>query len=441
MKKRLNELSVVTERVLSEAKKLGATDVAVSALIEEGFSVNARLGELERLEHHREKQLSLTVFFDQHKGSLSISDTSEEAIQHAVKKACDIANYTQADPCHGLADKILLAKDVPDLDLCHPWALTPEEAIERAIACEAEARNADKRLTNSEGAEIATHEAAQVCANSRGFHAAVSTTFHTVGCALIAEKEGEMERGYRYASARDYRDLPSLSEIAKTAAEKTLSQLGAQKIKTCKVPVVFHRDVSRTLLVSFLSAINGHNLYKQSSFLLDTLDKPVFSKHIQLDERPFLPKAVGSTAFDSDGVATAAKQIVEAGVLKSYLLDVYAARRLNMQTTANAGGVHNLFLNSQVDDLAALLKKMDKGLLVTSLMGQGVNIVTGDYSRGATGFWVENGEIQYPVSEVTIAGHLGEMFKQIVAVADDAEAYSNIRSGSLLIEQMTVAGG
>jgi PmbA protein len=435
-----SSLSTIVEKVLDHAKTLKATDAAVNTSIDEGFSVNVRLGEVDRLEHHREKSLYITVYFDKHKGSVSVSDTSDEAIKSAVEKACNIARYTQADPCHGLADKALLAKDIPDLDLYHPCDLTPQEAIEKAKQCEQEALSQDKRLTNSEGAEISTHESRSIFANSRGFHAEVAGTFYTAGCSLIAEHEGEMERGHRYINSRDFHDLPTLSSIAKKAAEKTLAKLGATKIKTCKAPIVFHRDVSRSLIGSFLSAINGHNLYKQSSFLLDSLDKPIFAEHIQLDERPLLLKGVASSAFDGDGVAKREKHIVESGVLQQYLLDVYSARRLNMQTTANAGGVHNLFLNAQVDALDDLLKQMNTGLLITSLMGQGVNIVTGDYSRGASGFWVENSEIQYPVSEITIAGHLGEMFKNIIAVADDAEPYSNIRSGSLLIEEMTVAG-
>ncbi|MAZ77628.1 MAG: metalloprotease PmbA [Legionellaceae bacterium] len=437
----LKPLTAIAQKALDYAKQLNATDASVNTSIDKGFSVNVRLGEVDRLEHHCEKSLYVTVYFDKHKGSVSISDTSDQAIKDAVEKACNIARYIQADPYHGLAEKELFATDIPDLDLYHPSALTPQAAIEKATACEKAAFATDKRLTNSEGVEIATHEYHNVAANSRGFHAETSGTFHTVGCGLIAEQDGQMERGHRYVTVRDFSAMPNLSAIAKTAAEKTLSKLGAKKIKTCKVPVVFHRDVSRGLIGHFLSAINGHNLYKQSSFLLDALGKPIFAKHIQINERPFLPKGIASSAFDGDGVAKQERAIVEGGVLQHYLLDVYSARRLNMKTTANAGGVSNLFLNSQVDGLDELLKKMNTGLLVTSLMGQGVNIVTGDYSRGASGFWVENGEIQYPVSEITIAGHLGDMFQHIVAVAGDAEPYNNIRSGSLLVEQMTVAGG
>lgn len=437
----LNHLQDLTEKILKETKKQGATAAVVHTMQEEGFSVSVRMQETERVEYHRSKNISLTVYFGQKKASVSTSEIHQDAITDIVKKACSIAQYTQEDPCHGLPEAELMAKNMKDLDLYHPWDTTPEAAIEMALACEKQALAFDQRIVNSEGVEISTGKVYVAHGNSHGFLAVTPGTRHHAACALIAKEKGEMERDDGYTTARRYQDLKSMSELANLAAEKTIKRLGARKLTTRKVPVIFRHEISRGLIGAFLSAINGHRLYKKSSFLLDSLNQPIFPKIINIYENPFIPRGLGSSYFDGEGVATNAKKFIDQGILKSYLLDTYSARQMKLTTTGNAGGAHNLFVDATCPGgVYALCQKMGTGLLVTELMGQGINYVTGDYSRGASGFWVENGEIQYPVSEVTIAGNLKNLYANMVAVSDDVDVNSSTRVGSILLEEMMVAG-
>jgi PmbA protein len=437
----LDYLRVLTETILKEAKNQGATETVVHAMQEEGFSVGVRMQEVERVEYHRNKNIGVTVYFDKRKASVTTSETSAESIKEMVKKACSIAQYTQEDSYSGLPDAELMAKNIRDLSIYHPWEIAPEAAINQALLCEKQALSVDKCITNSEGVDISTNKIHVAHGNSHGFLTAVSSTRHSASCVLIAEQNNEMERDSSYTTARDAGDLMDMNILASIAAEKTLKRLGARKLSTRKVPIIFKNEVARGLVKSFLSAINGHHLYKKSSFLLDHLDKKIFPSFVHIHENPFVLKGLASTCFDGEGVATSAKDFIKGGVLQSYILDVYAARKLNLHTTGNAGGVYNLFVDSTLSGgLSALCKQMGTGLLVTDLMGQGVNLVTGDYSRGASGFWVESGEIQYPVSEITIAGNLKEMFQNLIAISDDIDLNSSIHTGSILLEEMTIAG-
>lgn len=436
----LTALQEQAKQMLDLSQQHGATQAEVSVSASQGFDVNVRNAAVETLSYHDGKQIQLTFYMGLKKAMVSSSDTDPASVLALVKKACTIAQYAQEDNCHGLADANLMAKELMDLDLYHPWAMTPQQAIEQAIAAEAVGLAYDKCITASDGVELSQQQTHSVYANSHGFMAPVQTTKHGLSCVLIAKAASQMERDYDYSIARDARDLLPFSQIAEQAAARTIRRLSPQKIKTCRVPVLFEARIAHSLLGHFLSAISGRNLYRQSSFLLDSLNKPIFADHIDIDERPHLPKALGSAAFDSEGVATQNKSIVSGGVLNSYLLGSYSARKLKRQTTANAGGVHNLLVKTSDHDLPALLKKMDRGLLVTELMGDGVNLVTGDYSQGICGFWVENGNIQYPVAEMTVASNLREMFRQIIAIGNDINPNSAVSCGSILLEEMTVAG-
>ena len=438
----LQELQTLSRDLLAKAKAKGASSVEVAASVSGGFSLNVRMGDVETVEYHHDKSMGLTVYFGQRKGSASTSDMRAQSIAQTVDAACAIAKMTSEDPCNGLADKALMAWDYADhpLDVYHPWQLTPEQGIELALACEAKARKGDARISNSEGVSISTGESARVYANSHDFVGAVASSRHSISCSLLAKQAESMQRDYYYSVGRSATDLCTWDELAKRAVERTVRRLGATSIATCQVPVIFEASIASGLLRSFRAAISGGNLYRKSSFLLDQLDKPVFAPHIHIHQRPHLSTGLSSALFDGEGVQTADRDFVQQGVLTSYVLGSYSARKLGMQTTGNAGGVFNLSIDGGDDDLSALLKKMDKGLLVTELMGQGVNIVTGDYSRGASGFWVENGEIQYPVEQITIAGNLCDMFKQLLAVGNDIDKRGGIYTGSLLIEQMTIAG-
>lgn len=428
------------ELMLAEAKRQGATSAEAGLSVESGLSVNVRLGEVETVEHNRDKIMGATVYFGQHKASASTTDFSPEAIKSTVKAACDIARHTEEDQYAGLADADLMAKDIPDLGLyCH-WNLSAEGAIELAQECEAVARNFDQRITNSEGSSVSTHDGYRLYANSHGFSGGYASSRHSLSCTVIGETENGMQRDHWYTVARDPVNLESATEVGQKAAQHTLDRLDARKIPTCQSPVIFSAEVARGLLGSFLSAINGNNQYRKSSFLLDHIGKQIFPGRFTIDERPHLMGALGSAAFDNEGVATQNRNWIENGVLQGYVLDSYSARRLNMQTTGNAGGVHNLFISNDDKTREDLLKEMGTGLLVTEVMGQGVNIVTGDYSRGASGFWVENGEIQYPVEEITIASTLQEMYQQLVYVGNDVDTRGNLQTGSWLIEKMSVAG-
>jgi PmbA protein len=433
-------LTIIVKSILQEALSQGATSAEVDVGVNKGFSVTARKGDVESVEYNQDKALDITCYVGKRTGSASLSDLRPDAIRSAVQAAINIAKFTDEDPFTGLAEKELMAFNYPPVDVSYPWHISVEEAIELAKACEAKAVAKDKRITNSEGAVVSTIDVKHVYGNTEGFIGFFPVTRHEISCVLIAKKGDEMQRDYSYTVACDPTLLESIDVIANQAVDRTVRRLGAQRLSTCRVPVIFAADEARGLLGHFIGAISGGNLYRKTSFLLDHLGKPIFPSHVKIDERPFLPKGLGSSPFDDDGVATRQNVFIEDGILKSYCLGVYSARKLNMQTTGNAGGVHNLFINTGKKDLAGLLKTMNKGLLVTELMGQGVNLVTGDYSRGAAGFWVENGEIQYPVEEITIAGNLREMYANLVEVGNDVDQRGNIKTGSILLEQMMIAG-
>lgn len=434
------QLEDLVRDILAEARAQGASAAEAGVSLETGLSVTARLGEVETIEYNRDKGLGVTVYFGGRKGSSSTSDFTPEAVREAVRAACGIAKYTAEDEYAGLAEAALMARDVPDLDLCHPWDISAEQAIELAIECEAAARGMDVRITNSEGGSVSSHQGYRVYGNSHGFIGAYPSTRHSLSCAVIGGEGERMQRDYWFTVARDSAGLEAAAEVGRRAAQRTLRRLDARRLTTCQVPVIFAAEIATSLLSHFTSAIRGGALYRKASFLLDHLGKQIFPAHIHIHEQPHLKRALGSTPFDNEGVATQARDIVRDGVLQGYILDSYAARKLGMQTTGNAGGVHNLVIDPGALDLDGLLRRMDKGLLVTELMGMGVNAVTGDYSRGAAGFWVENGEIQYPVEEITIAGNLRDMFMRIAEVGNDVEVRGGTRTGSILIEEMMIAG-
>jgi PmbA protein len=433
-------LTALVQEVLAEAKKQGATTAEAAVNISQGLSVNVRLGEVETVEHTRDKGLGLTVYVGQRTGSASTTDFGREALCDTVRAACAIARHTAEDDCSGLADPDRLAREIPDLDLHHPWNPGVDKAIVLARECEAAARGVDKRITNSEGASLSTHEGIEVYGNTHGFLGAVAGSRHSLSVSVIAQDEAGMQRDYWYTAARDANTLDSPAMVGHLAANRTLKRLNARRLSTRQCPVLYEAPIASSLLSHFVGAIRGGALYRQASFLLDSLGKKVFADFVRIHEQPHLKGAMGSAAFDNEGVATAPRDLVHDGVLLGYVLNSYSARKLKMPTTGNAGGVHNLTIAPGSDDLAALLKRMDTGLFVTELIGFGVNPVTGDYSRGAAGFWVENGEIQYPVEEITIAGSLKEMFRHLAAVGSDVDLRGNIRTGSILIENMTLAG-
>lgn len=435
-------LSAVVEHVLAEAKKSGASAAEAGVNINQGLSVTVRLSEVETVEHTRDKGMGVTVYFGQRSGSASTTDFSPEALRETVRAACTIAKYTAEDDCAGLADPDRLARDFPDLDLYHPWNPSMEQAIEQARTAETVARHVDPRITNSEGASLSTHEGLEVYGNTHGFLGTVAATRHSLSLSVIAQDERGMQRDYWYTVARHPQGLESPETVGREAARRSLRRLGSRQLSTRECPVLFEAPVASSLLSHFVSAVRGASLYRQASFLLDGLGKPVFADFVRLHEQPHLKGAAGSAAFDGEGVATRARDLVRNGILEGYVLDSYSARKLKMTTTGNAGGVHNLAIDPGPDnlDLAGLLQHMHTGLLVTEMIGFGVNIVTGDYSRGAVGFWVENGELAYPVEEITIAGNLRDMFRHIRVAGNDVDTRGNLRSGSILIENMTVAG-
>jgi len=436
----VKQLQALLENVLSEAKILGASSAEASINIGTGLNVNVRMNDVETIEYNRDKGLGVVVYFGHRKGAASTTDFSKEAVRNTVISACNIAKHTQEDPCAALADADLMATTYPDLDLYHPWGLAPAEAIEIGKQCEAAAFSSDPRIINSEGAAVSSHQSYRVYGNSHGFIGGYSGTSHNVSCVVLAGESDEMQRDYWYSIARDHTELDPVVSIGEKAAERAVSRLGARSIPTCRAPVVFSAEIAASLVRHFLSAIQGRNLYRQSSFLLDKLGEQVFPDFINIHENPHLPRAMGSAPFDKEGVLTRNNVMVRNGVLESYVLGSYAARKLGMQTTANAGGVHNLVIDPVNEGLESLLDVMGSGLLITELMGQGVNIVTGDYSRGAAGYWVEKGSIQYPVHEITVAGNLGDIFMKIQGIGNDVDTRGNIRSGSILVDSMTVAG-
>lgn len=434
------QLADLVEQVLDEARAEGASAAEAALAASSGLSVTVRLGEVETLEHDRGKGLGVTVYFGQRQGSASTSDFSTAALRRTVEAACRIARHTAPDPCNGLADASLMARDIPDLDLYHPWELGAEQAIDRARACEDAARGLDARIINSEGATVSRHEATRVYGNTHGFLASLSGTRHSMSCAVIAQDADGMQRDYWYSASRDPAALEAPAAVGRRAAERAVQRLGARQLTTRSAPVLFAAEVAGGLFGHFIGAIRGSSLYRRSSFLLDHLGRPVFPPGFHIAEQPHLRGAAGSAPFDNEGVTTRERDLIGDGVLQGYVLDSYSARRLGMQTTGNAGGVHNLVVAHGDEDRAGLLRRMGTGLLVTSLMGMGVNTVTGDYSRGAAGFWVEDGELAYPVQEITISGNLRDLFMGIRAVGSDVDERGNIRTGSVLIEQMTIAG-
>jgi PmbA protein len=438
--KSTDELKVVMKKVMDLAKKKGATDSSVAINLDAGFSVDVRMGKVETVAFSEDQGVCLNVYVGNSKGSASSSDTSESALESMVSAAVDIAMVSAADPCFGLPDKELLSNKLPDLDLYYPWQLTPEEAIEKAIYCENKAMSLDKRITNSDGAQLSTYTFCLGQANTNGFEGFIQSSRHSVSCSLIAEDKSGKQRDYDYTTARCSEELICLDELAKSTVKRTTSRLGAKKVKTQKLPILFSSRISSGLFSSFIGAISGSNLYRKSTFLLDSLGQQIFPTGINIHEQPHMFGGLGSAPFDGEGVPTRSNVFVEDGKLRQYVLSTYTARKMGLKTTANSGGVFNLTVDPTAGSQADLLKKMDKGLLVTELMGQGVNILTGDYSRGASGFWVENGKIQYPVEEFTIAGNLKNMFSNIVGIGSDINHNISTNCGSVLIEEMTVAG-
>lgn len=438
----LDTLKQVTQDVLQLAKSAGASAAETEASFGAGQNVSVRMGEAENIEYNRDKGVSVTVYFGQQKGHASSSDLSQQALKDTVEAACDIAKYTAKDEFCGLADAHLMATEIPDLDLYHPWNISVEEAIEVAKRCEAAAFKVDKkRIINSEGAGVSNSENVFAYANSHGFVGGYPSSRHSISCSVIAEDSGNMQRDYWYTSARDMRDMESAEYVGKLAGERTVRRLGAKTITTCRVPVLFEAPLASGLISSLVGAISGGSLYRKSSFLLDSLGKQIASPLLNIEELPHLKKGIASSPFDSEGVATKSRKLVENGVLQGYMLSSYSARKLGMQTTGNAGGSHNLIVQHTHHSFADLLKLMGTGLLVTEVLGHSLNMVTGDYSRGAAGFWVENGVIAFPVEEITIAGNMKEMLQHIIAIGSDVNKQSSKQTGSILIENMTVASG
>jgi PmbA protein len=435
-----SDLESLVGRVLQEAHSQGASQAEAGISIESGLNLSVRMGEVETLEYQRDRGLGITVYFGQRKGSASTSDLSAAAIAEAVRAAASIARYTAEDACAGLADAALMAKDLPDLDLCHPWALEPDAAIELAQRCETAARDFDPRITNSEGASVSSHQGLRVYGNTHGFIGGYESTSHSLSCSVIGSERDSMQRDYWYSTARDATALESAEAVGRRAAERTVARLGARKLATRKSPILFVPEMARGFLGHFLGAMRGGAQYRQASFLLDGAGQQVFPEFVQLSERPHLRGALASAAFDNEGVVTQDREIVDHGVASTYLLDSYSARKLGLQTTGHAGGIRNLIVRPGELDYTGLLKQMDTGLVVTELIGQGVNGVTGDYSRGAAGFWVERGEIVYPVEEITIAGNLRDMYRNVIAVGNDVDLRGGIRTGSILVSEMTIAG-
>ena len=435
-----SDLERVIQQALDEAKHNGADAAEVHVGVDVGFAVTARASDVESLEHENSREFSVTIYHDQRTASASSTDLASTAIKAAVEKACTIAKYAEQDEYTGLAEAGELAYDYPTLDLYHHWPLTPKTAIEKAIAAEQYALALDQRLTQSEGVSISAYDSYHAYGNSHGFMGYYPESSHSFSCAMIAESKKGMQRDYAYTSSRHPADLEDFNAVATRAVENTLQRLDAVKIKTQTCPVLFVPRLAKRLWATLISAISGPNIYRQTSFLCEQMDQAILPAFITIGQRPHIFGAMGSAPYDNDGVKTRDLNYVEDGQLKSYVLGSYSARKLGLKTTGNAGGVFNLAVTYGDDDFAALLKKMHKGLVVVELLGHGVNIVNGNYSRAAVGLWVEDGKIQHAVHEVTIAGNLSEMFKHIVAVGNDVDARGNIHTGSVLIEKMTIAG-
>ena len=435
-----SELEDIVQSVLAAAKSAGVDQAEVAASHDIGLSTTARLGDVESLEYTNDRGVGITVYKDHKKGSASTSDFSAAALQETVAKAVSFATYTAADEHSGLADPERMASGAKDLELAHEWQLNPNDAIQIAIECEDAARAYDKRITNSEGATVGTNSGVRAYGNSHGFIASYPKTSHSVSCVVVGEADGAMERDYWYTAARDANLLETAASVGQKAAERTVARLGGQKIETGTASVLYAPESARGFIGHLIGAIAGSSQYRRSSFLLDAAGERIFPEFMQLQERPHLLGAMASASYDAEGVQTSDRDIIVDGVLQGYVLGSYSARRLGLQTTGNAGGVHNLLVPGNAGDLESMLRDMGTGLLVHELIGQGVNMVTGDYSRGVVGFWVENGEIAYPVHEITIAGNLKKLYQQIVAIGNDQDLRGGIHCGSVLVEGMTIAG-
>jgi PmbA protein len=435
----LDRLASLAEDTIRRARAAGATQAEVSASVDVGLNVNVRLGEVETVEHTRDRGFALTVFFGKRKGSASTADLNPDSIQATIDQACAIARFTEEDPAAGLADADRMATVFPDLDLWHPWDIDVDAAI--ALGCDIENAGRDlDGITNSDGASVNAGQSLSVYANSHGFLGRERGTRHSLSVALIAGDDDGMQRDYWYDSVRDATQFMDAAAMGRKAAERTLSRLGARRLSTRQAPVLFAPEIARSLIGHLLGAVSGGSLYRRSSFLLDHVGKQVLPSWLTIDEKPLIPRGLGSSVFDAEGVATIDSPLIVDGVLSRYILGSYSARKLGLQSTGNAGGVHNLLVGNGGESFEAMLKKLGTGLLVTEVMGQGVSIITGDYSRGASGFWVENGEIAYPVEEITIAANLRDMYTNLVAVGGDVDHRSHILTGSWLIENMTIAG-
>ncbi len=439
---RIPELKSIVSDALARARELGASQSEADVSLQKGLTTTVRLGEVETVEYQRDRGMGVTVYFGKRKGSASTADLSARAVSETVEKACDIARYTAEDECAGLADPDELARDIPDLDLDHAWDISPEQAVELARVCEAAGRVVDTRITNSEGATVGSHRGVRVYGNSHGFLAGYPSSSHSVSCVLLAQTGDDMQRDYWYSSARDARDLEAAEIIGRKAGERAVTRLGARKLSTQRARILYAPEVARGLIGHFLGAVRGSSQYRKSSFLLGASGQQVFPSFVELRERPHIAKGLGSSPFDGEGVVTRDRELVRDGTLQGYVLSSYSARKLGLRTTGNAGGTHNLLVESTNGgvDAAGLMRQLGTGLLVTELMGQGVNGVTGDYSRGASGFWVENGTSMYPVHEITIAGNLKDMYRNIAAIGSDVDLRGSVRVGSILISEMTIAG-
>lgn len=435
-----NTLKDVVQRVLEEAARLQVDQVEVSASHDIGLAATARLGEVENLEYTNDRGVWVTVYRNRRKGSASTSDFGRAALLEAVQKACSFARYTAEDEHAGLADAERMAKDPPDLDLAHAWPLASDDAIRLAIECEDAARESDARITNSEGATVATNSGIRAYGNSHGFIGAYAKTSHSLSCIVVGEEDGVMERDYWYTAARNPAELESAEAVGRRAAERTVRRLGARKIPTMTAPVLFVPELARGFIGHAVGALAGTAQYRKSSFLLGAAGDRVFPDFLRIEERPHIAAAMASAPYDAEGVATTDRDLVVDGVIQGYILSSYSARRLGLQSTGNAGGAHNLIVPGNADDLDAMMKQMGDGLLVHELIGQGVNAVTGDYSRGAVGYRIEKGEIAHPVHEVTIAGNLRDLYPRIVAIGNDQDLRGGIRCGALLVDGMRIAG-
>ncbi len=439
-----SQLREFAQTVLDHARALGASGCECDVSEGFGLSVTVRKGSIDTLEHNRDKGIGVSVQFGiaphVKRGHASTSDFSPAALRQTVEAAVAIARHTAADDCAGLPEREQLARDLPDLDLFHPWHVSPEDAIEVAKRCEAAAFALSPKLRNTEGTSLSAQHSQFIFANSLGFMGGFPTSRHSLGCSMIAEEKGQMQRDDWYSSTRVPANMADPEALGRYAGERALARLRARKISTCQAPVLFEAPQAGGLIGHFVSAVSGVSLYRKSTFLLDSLGKPVFSKEISIEERPYEKQGMASSPFDEEGVATRERSIVREGVVEGYFLGTYSGRKLGMPSTGSSGGNHNLVIKPGTLDFRAMLKKLHRGLLVTELLGHGTNLITGDYSRGAAGYWVENGEIQYPVEEITIAGNLGDMFKSIVGVGSDVLVRGSRSCGSILVGNMTIAG-